>query len=116
MEGLMLDQHSLRYLVRRLLRHAWDTPLLAIGGVLSIFLSIGFSLLQPLLIRSLINNGIAAGQHRRLIEVSIAIMIVAVLSAVTTYFRSVTTQWIGEKVSYALRNRLFRHLEVLSFS
>lgn len=112
----MLDQHSLRYLVRRLLRHAWDTPLLAIGGILSIFLSIGFSLLQPLLIRSLINNGIAAGQHRRLIEVSVAIMIVAVLSAVTTYFRSVTTQWIGEKVSYDLRNRLFRHLEALSFT
>ncbi|MCA1666476.1 MAG: ABC transporter ATP-binding protein/permease [Thermomicrobia bacterium] len=112
----MLDQHSVRYLVRRLLRHAWDTPLLAIGGVLSIFLSIGFSLLQPLLIRSLINSGIAAGQHRRLIEVSIAIMIVAVLSAVTTYFRSVTTQWIGEKVGYDLRNRLFRHLEALSFS
>jgi len=115
-EGLMLDQHSVRYLVRRLLRHAWDTPPLAIGAVLSIFLSIGFSLLQPLLIRSLINNGIAAGQHRRLIEVSIAIMIVAVLSAVTTYFRSVTTQWIGEKVSYDLRNRLFRHLEALSFT
>lgn len=112
----MLDQHSVRYLVRRLLRHAWDTPPLAIGAVLSIFLSIGFSLLQPLLIRSLINNGIAAGQHRRLIEVSIAIMIVAVLSAVTTYFRSVTTQWIGEKVSYDLRNRLFRHLEALSFT
>jgi len=112
----MLDQHSVRYLVRRLLRHAWDTPPLAIGGVLSIFLSIGFSLLQPLLIRSLINNGIAAGQHRRLIEVSIAIMIVAVLSAVTTYFRSVTTQWIGETVSYDLRNRLFRHLEALSFT
>jgi len=112
----MLDQHSVRYLVRRLLRHAWDTPLLAIGGVLSIFLSIGFSLLQPLLIRSLINNGIAAGQHRRLIEVSIAIMIVAVLSAVATYFRSVTTQWIGETVSYDLRNRLFRHLEALSFT
>jgi ATP-binding cassette subfamily B protein len=112
----MLDQHSLRYLVRRLLRHAWDTPLLAIGGILSIFLSIGFSLLQPLLIRSLINSGIAAGQHRRLIEIAIAIMIVAVLSAITSYFRSMTTQWIGEKVSYDLRNRLFRHLEALSFT
>ncbi len=112
----MLDQHSVRYLVRRLVRHAWDTPLLASGAVASILLSIGFSLLQPLLIRSLINNGIAAGEHRRLIEVSVAIMVVAILSAVTTYFRSVTTQWIGEKVSYQLRNRLFRHLEALSFS
>jgi len=112
----MLDQHSVRYLVRRLLRHAWDTPPLALGAVASILLSIVFSLLQPLLIRSIINNGIAAGEHRRLIEVSIAIMVVAVLSAATTYFRSVTTQWIGEKVSYQLRNRLFRHLEALSFS
>jgi ATP-binding cassette subfamily B multidrug efflux pump len=112
----MLDQHSLRYLVRRLLRHAWDTPILAIGGILSIFLSIGFSLLQPLLIRSLINSGIAAGQHRQLIVIAIAIMVVALLSAITSYFRSMTTQWIGEKVSYDLRNRLFRHLEALSFT
>jgi ATP-binding cassette subfamily B protein len=28
----------------------------------------------------------------------------------------VTTQWIGERVSYDLRNRLFQHLEALSFS
>ena len=96
----MLNQHSVRYLVRRLLRHAWDTPILAIPAVLSIFFSIVFSLVQPLLIRSLINNGIAAGERRRLIEVSIAIMIVAVLSALTTYLRSATTQWIGERVSY----------------
>ncbi len=112
----MLIQHSVRYLVRRLVRHAWDTPLLATLAVLSILFSIGFSLLQPLLIRSLINTGIAAGEHRRLIETSIAIMIVAVLSAGTTYIRSVSTQQIGECVSYDIRNRLFRHLEELSFS
>lgn len=112
----MLNQHSVRYLVRRLLRHAWDTPILAVPALLSIIFSIVFSLAQPLLIRSLINNGIAAGERRRLIEVSIAIMVVAVLAALTTYIRSATTQWIGERVSYALRNRLFRHLESLSFS
>jgi ABC-type multidrug transport system fused ATPase/permease subunit len=112
----MLNHHSVRYLVRRLLRHAWDTPLLAIPAVLSIIFSIVFSLVQPLLIRSLINNGIAAGERRRLIEVSIAIMIVAVLAALTTYIRSATTQWIGERVSYDMRNRLFRHLESLSFT
>ena len=112
----MLNQHSVRYLVRRLLRHAWDTPILAIPAVLSIIFSIVFSLVQPLLIRSLINNGIAAGERRRLIEVSIAIMVVAVLAALTTYIRSATTQWIGERVSYDMRNRLFRHLESLSFT
>ena len=112
----MLNQHSVRYLVRRLLRHAWDTPRIASSAVLSILFSIVFSLTQPLLIRSLINNGIAAGQHRRLIEVSIAVMVVAILAAITTYVRAATTQVIGERVSYALRNRLFRHLEALSFS
>lgn len=112
----MLNQHSVRYLVRRLVRHAWDTPLLAILAVFSILTSVGFSLLQPLLIRSLINGGIASGDHRMLIVTAIAIMAVAILSAITTYLRSVTTQWIGEHVSYDLRNRLFRHLEALSFS
>jgi ATP-binding cassette subfamily B multidrug efflux pump len=112
----MLNQHSMRYLSRRLFAHAWETPGLAISAALSIIFTIVFSLLQPLLIRSLINSGIAGRNYHLVIEYAIAIMVAAILSAITSYIRSTTTQIIGEGVSYRLRNRLFRHLEVLSFS
>src|SRR4051794_10109121 len=111
---MMLNQHSMRYLSRRLLAQAWEMPRMAIGAMVSIVLSVGFALLQPLLIRSLINQGIAAHNYRTVTEFSIAIMIAAILSAITTYVRSTTTQIVGEGVSYRLRNRLFRHLEAMS--
>ncbi|HEX5505190.1 MAG TPA: ABC transporter ATP-binding protein [Thermomicrobiales bacterium] len=112
----MLEQHSARYLLRRLFGFLAANPGLATGAGLSILLSIGASLAQPLLIRALINVGIAGHDRRLLVEVAVAIMGVALLSAVAVYCRSWTTQWIGERVAYDLRNRLFRHLELLSFS
>ena len=111
-----MSQHSVRYLVLRLLRHAWETPGTAILATLSIVMTVAFSLTQPLLIRSLVNNGIATGNRHLLITLAIAIMVVAVLSAITSYLRAMTTQVLGERVSYVLRNRLFRHIEALSFS
>ena len=112
----MLNQHSIRYLARRLLAHAWESPGTCVVALLTTLLSIGFTLLQPLLIRSLINVGIATGDFRVVLELAGAILLAAVLSAGTTYLRSVTTQLIGEKTSYTLRNRLFAHLEAMSFS
>jgi ATP-binding cassette subfamily B multidrug efflux pump len=113
---MMLNQHSMRYLSRRLIAQAWETPRTAIGAIVSITLSVGFSLLQPLLIRSLINQGIAKHNYRAVTAWATAIMVAAILSAITTYVRQTTTQIVGEGVSYRLRNRLFRHLEAMSFS
>lgn len=112
----MSDQHSARYLIGRLLGLMRISPYMAAGAGLSILTSIGFSLTLPLLIRALINAGVAAGNRSRITELGVAIVVVSVLSASSAYARSVTTQWIGERVSYSLRNRLFTHLEAMSFS
>ncbi len=112
----MTEGHSVRYLLRRLFGLMGATPLLATLAGLSILSSIGFSLAQPLLIRALINDGIAAGNRGLIWRLAAAIGVVAVLSAVSAYSRAVTTQSIGERVGYELRGRLFRHLEALPFS
>src|SRR3954447_16123957 len=112
----MSDQYSVNYLMRRLIALTWISPVMTIVAGISILTSIGFSLALPLLIRALINSGVAAGNHREIIELGVAIIAVSVLSATSAYVRGVTTQWIGETASYDLRNRLFRHLEGLSFS
>jgi ATP-binding cassette subfamily B multidrug efflux pump len=112
----MLNQHSMRYLSRRLFAQAWETRGMAIAALTSTLLAISFTLLQPLLIRALINQGIATHDYHVVTLFAAAIMGSAILSAITSYIRSTTTQIIGEGVSYRLRNRLFRHLEALSFS
>ncbi len=112
----MTEQYSVRYLVRRLFMLMGESPRMTIVGAITILSSIGFSLALPLLIRTLINNGVATGNMRVVTELGIAIIIVSFLSAGSAYLRGVTTQWIGERVSYGLRNRIFRHLEALSFT
>ena len=112
----MTEQHSVRYLLRRLFGLLGASPGLATVAALSILASIGFSLAQPLLIRALINDGIAAGNRGLITRLAVVIGVVAALSAVAAYARAVTTQSIGERVGYELRGRLFRHLEALPFS
>ena len=112
----MSDQYSVRYLVRRLILLLGESPRMTAVAAGSILTSIGFSLALPLLIRALINNGVAAGDMQVVIKLGIAIIIASAFSALSAYVRGVTTQWVGEAVSYSLRNRLFRHLEGLSFS
>ena len=112
----MSDQYSVRYLIRRLFGLMGENRRMTIVAALTILTSIGFSLALPLLIRALINDGVATGNMRVVAELGVAIIIVSALSAGSAYLRGVTTQWVGESVSYALRNRLFRHLAGLSFS
>ena len=112
----MAEQYSVRYLVRRLIVLMWANPIMTIIAAISILTSIGFSLALPLLIRALINNAIGGGQRQLLLQIGAGIIGISILSAISAYVRSVTTQWLGERVSYALRNQLYRHLESLSFS
>lgn len=112
----MSDQYSANYLLRRLLGLMRLSPYMTIAAAISIFTSIGFSLLLPLLIRGLINAGVADNDHGAIARYGAGIVAASVLSAGSAYVRSVTTQWIGERVSYELRNRMFRHLESLAFS
>lgn len=112
----MSDQYSVRYLVRRLILLMGESPKMTAVAAVSILTSIGFSLALPLLIRALINNGVAVGDMQVVTRLGIVIIIVSAFSALSAYVRGVTTQWVGEAVSYSLRNRLFRHLEGLSFS
>ena len=112
----MSDQYSVRYLIRRLLGLMGENRRMTVIAAITILTSIGFSLALPLLIRALINNGVARGDMRVVRELGVVIIVVALFSAGSAYLRGVTTQWVGESVSYALRNRLYRHLEGLSFS
>jgi ABC-type multidrug transport system fused ATPase/permease subunit len=109
-------QHSIPYLLRRLCSDMFLNPWMTFGAIASILIGIGASLAQPLLIRSLINTGIANNDKQMITVMAIAIAITALFSAIMAYVRSVTTQQIGEAVAYRLRNRLFRHLEAMAYT
>ncbi len=111
-----MNSYSAAYLLRRLLRLMWEFPALTLSSAVTILASIGLALLQPLLIRQLFNNGITAGNHQALITTSFTILVITALQAVCVYGRAGLTQHLAERISYALRNRLFGHLEALPFS
>ena len=69
----MSDQYSANYLLRRLLGLMRFSPYMTIAAAISIFTSIGFSLLLPLLIRGLINTGVASGNRRAITEYALGI-------------------------------------------
>jgi len=111
-----LNNRSVRSLLRRLLGLMSVRPILAVGAGVTILIGIALTLIQPLLIRQLFNNGITVGNHAALVTTCIAIGCVTLAQSVTVYLRAATAQNLGERIAYELRNRLFRHLQLLSFS
>lgn len=111
-----MNNRSVRSLLRRLLGLMSVQPVLAAGAGITILIGIALTLIQPLLIRNLFNNGITVGNHAALVTTCVAIGAVALAQSVTVYLRAATAQNLGERIAYELRNRLFRHLQLLSFS
>lgn len=111
-----MNDRSVRSLLRHLFRLMSVNTALAVSAGVSILVGISLTLIQPLLIRQLFNNGITVGNHAALITTCIAIGVVALAQSVTVYVRAATAQNLGERIAYELRNRLFQHLELLSFS
>jgi ATP-binding cassette subfamily B multidrug efflux pump len=98
----------------RLLRFVQPYWARMLAAVLLMFVSSGAGLLAPYLTKVAIDQNIASGDVRGLLitglELAGALSVVYVASAAQTY----TLSWVGHRVLAALRDRLFRHLQILS--
>jgi ATP-binding cassette subfamily B multidrug efflux pump len=98
----------------RLLRFVQPYWARMLAAVLLMFVSSGAGLLAPYLTKVAIDQNIASGDVRGLLitglELAGALSVVYVASAAQTY----TLSWVGHRVLTALRDRLFRHLQILS--
>lgn len=76
----------------------------------------GLSLLVPRIIQQVIDEGIALGEKAFLFNAALLLLGLGLLSAALNGFQSYITQWVAGHIGYDLRNRLYNHIQHLSFS
>ena len=76
----------------------------------------GLSLLVPRIIQRVIDEGIASGQSGILVRSALLLLGLGLLTAVLNGFQRYITEWIGGHIGYDIRNRLYDHIQHLSFS
>ncbi|MGD8405237.1 MAG: ABC transporter ATP-binding protein [Anaerolineales bacterium] len=76
----------------------------------------GLSLLVPRIIQRVIDDGIASGQVSVLIWSALLLLGLGLLTAVLNGFQRYISEWIGGHLGYDIRNRLYDHIQHLSFS
>jgi ATP-binding cassette subfamily B protein len=68
----------------------------------------------PLITRDIIDAGVIGGNHRTLVVGVVALVVAAILGAALSRCRLLYTGRLGQRLSQALRLRLFAHLQRLS--
>ena len=96
-----------------LLRPHW---LSALGAVVSLGLSTGFALVVPWLLAWVIDTGLQHGQFSTLLLATGAILVTSLLRGLFAYGQGYLSQAVSCLVAYDLRNRVYDHLQTLSFS
>ncbi len=76
----------------------------------------GLSLVVPRIIQLVIDDGIARGEKDFLFNAALLLLGLGLLSAALTGFQRYISEWVAGHVGYDLRNRLYNHIQQLSFS
>ncbi len=85
-------------------------------SLLSLATLTGLSLLVPRIIQRVIDEGIASGQSGILARSALLLLGLGLLTAALNGFQRYISEWIGGHLGYDIRNRLYDHIQHLSFS
>jgi ABC-type multidrug transport system fused ATPase/permease subunit len=85
----------------------------AIAGI-SLLAATATTLLPFFLIKLAIDQGITRHDSHRLVVISVALFVTALVNLVTNFAEMYYTGWVGERVLADLRRTLFHHLQRLS--
>ncbi len=84
---------------------------------LSMIFVLSFSRMGPALFsRSIIDNGIGKQNGKLIIVLTVAMLLVALLTNAATSFEGYLEQWLGQHVVFDMRNKLYGHLQSQSMS
>lgn len=73
-------------------------------------------LVIPEIIRRVIDIGLLRGEIKFLINAALVILGLGLIRALIAFWQRYMSAWVAHKVSYDLRNRLYDHIQHLSFS
>ena len=82
---------------------------------ITLLLITGAQLAIPEIVRTMIDEGLALKNVDILISASVWIVIIGVARAVFFFIQRYTSQWIAQRTAFDLRNRLYDHIQRLSF-
>src|SRR5512143_2593578 len=103
--------HLLR--LRAYLRPYWLQVLISLILLLALT---GLSLVIPEIIQQVIDVGLKQAEVGFLFKYALILLGIGALTAVLTYFQRYISEWIASHIGYDLRNRLYNHIQHLSFS
>lgn len=85
-------------------------------SLILLFILTGLSLVIPQIIRQVIDVGLKQVNVRYLINAALILLGIGAINSTLTYFQRYLNQWIASHIGYDLRNRLYDHIQHLSFS
>lgn len=100
----------------RLLRYMskyWPTVTLAMSCVVAVTC---LNVIVPLIVREIVDKVLVQSMYDQLAWLSLSIVLVAALKSTVSFAQRYSQQYIGQKVVFDLRDRLFTSLEEKSFS
>jgi len=99
--------------LRKLLRpYLWQVLL----SLLVLLLVTAARLAVPAIIGNVIDEGLGGGQERYLVIAALAILGIGLVRALLSFVQTYLGAWIAQHISFDLRNRLYNHIQRLSFS
>jgi len=101
--------------LRRLLTFLAPYRLIVAGEALLVLVVTGLNLAPPALLRWAIDSGLTAGEYRLVVLGASAILGVTVLRGLMSFVQRYAMQYVSQRVIFDLRNKLYEHLEGLSF-
>ncbi len=96
-----------------LLRPHW---VMTAETLVSTILATAFALIIPWLLAWVVDTGVSSGRFGTLLLAAGAILVVSALRGLFAYWQGYLSQAVSVLVAYDLRNRLYNHLQRLSFS
>ena len=86
------------------------------GSYLLLLVNNGITLAMPLIIRSVVDQGIQAGDVRLIRRGTVALLALTTIRGLSTFLSGRWTEIASQNVAYDLRNRIHDKLQSLSFS
>ena len=102
--------------LKRLLGFALPYWKVYLGTLALIFIITGLQLTQPMIVRWIVDGIFANGEWGLLKWGALAIAGASAVGAVLGYGQRYGMSWAGQKIIFDVRNRLYEHLQQLSFS
>ena len=85
-------------------------------SLLGLALLTGLSLVVPRIMQQVIDKGLTRRDTSYLVQAALLLLGLGLLTAALSGFQRYVSEWIGGHIGYDLRNRLYDHIQHLSFS